>query len=75
MKRKHLFCRFEQMQVHSKIKINTAFSILSQLSSMCLFLLKFLEGQSGQKEHFLILINDFLILINDFFILINDLLF
>ena len=30
MKRKHLFCRFEQMQVHPKIKINTAFSILSQ---------------------------------------------
>ena len=33
-----------------------------------------MEGQSGQKEHFLILINDLLILINDFLILINDLL-
>ena len=31
-----------------------------------------MEGQSGQKEHFLILINDLLILIND--LLINDLL-
>ena len=33
-----------------------------------------MEGQCGQKEHFLILINDFLILINDFLILINDFL-
>ena len=33
-----------------------------------------MEGQSGQKEHFLILINDLLILINDLLILINDLL-
>ena len=32
------------------------------------------EGQSGQKEHFLILINDFLIVINDLLILMNDLL-
>ena len=30
-----------------------------------------MEGQSGQKEHFLILINDFSILINDFLISIN----
>ena len=30
-----------------------------------------MEGQSGQKEHFLILINDLLILINDLLILIN----
>ena len=29
-----------------------------------------MEGQSEQKEHFLILINDFLISINDFLILI-----
>ena len=28
-----------------------------------------MEGQSGQKEHFLILINDLLILINDLLIL------
>ena len=33
-----------------------------------------MEGQSGPKEHFLILINDLLILINDLLILINDLL-
>ena len=33
-----------------------------------------MEGQSGQKEHFLISINDLLILINDLLILINDLL-
>ena len=30
-----------------------------------------MEGQSGQKEYFLILINDLLIVINDFLILIN----
>ena len=30
-----------------------------------------MEGQSGQKEHFLILINDLLILINDLLILRN----
>ena len=30
-----------------------------------------MEGQSGQKEHFLILINDLLILINHLLILIN----
>ena len=34
----------------------------------------FMEGQRGQKEHFLILINYFLILIIDFLILINDFL-
>ena len=33
-----------------------------------------MEGQSGQKEHFLILINDLLILINDLLILRNHLL-
>ena len=33
-----------------------------------------MEGQSGQREHFLILINDLLILINDLLILIHDLL-
>ena len=33
-----------------------------------------MEGQSGQKEHLLILINDFLILIHHFVISINDLL-
>ena len=33
-----------------------------------------MEGQSGQKEHFLILINDLLILINHFLILINHFL-
>ena len=33
-----------------------------------------MEGQSGQKEPLLILINDFLILINDFLILINHFL-
>ena len=30
-----------------------------------------MEGQSGQKEYFLILINDLLIVINDFLVLIN----
>ena len=30
-----------------------------------------MEGQSGQKEHFLTLINDLFILINDLLILIN----
>ena len=35
---------------------------------------KYMDGQSGQKEHFLILINDLLILINDLLILVNDLL-
>ena len=33
-----------------------------------------MEGQSGQKEHFLILITDLLILITDLLILITDLL-
>ena len=33
-----------------------------------------MEGQSGQKEDFLILINDLLILINDLLILINFLI-
>ena len=33
-----------------------------------------MEGQSGQKEHFLMLINHLLILINDLLILIIDLL-
>ena len=33
-----------------------------------------MEGQGGQKEHLLILINDFLILINDLSISINDFL-
>ena len=33
-----------------------------------------MEGQSGQKEHLLILINDLLVLINDLLILINGLL-
>ena len=33
-----------------------------------------MEGKSGQKEHFLILINDLLILINDLLISINDFL-
>ena len=37
-------------------------------------MLSIMEGQSGQKEHLLILINDFLILIYDFLILINDFL-
>ena len=32
------------------------------------------KAKSGQKEHFLILINDFLILINGFLIFINDFL-
>ena len=32
-----------------------------------------MEGQSGQKEHLLILINDLLILINDLLILENAL--
>ena len=36
--------------------------------------LVFMEGKSGQKEHFLILINDLLILINHLLILINDFL-
>ena len=34
----------------------------------------FMEGQSGQKDHFLILINHVLILINHLLILINHLL-
>ena len=39
-------------------------------------LIPYMEGQSGQKEHFLVMINDFLILINvaHLFILINDFL-
>ena len=41
------------------------FSLMSQT---------YMEGQGGQKEHFLIIINDLLILINDLVILINDFL-
>ena len=33
-----------------------------------------MEGQSGQKEHFLISINDFLISINNFLTLINGMI-
>ena len=59
------------------------FPVFSPYSSMLVTSLLFccMEGQSEQKEHFLILINDLLIiinhlliLINDFLILINDLL-
>ena len=35
--------------------------------------ISYMEGQSGQKEHSLILINDLLILINHVLILINHL--
>ena len=34
-----------------------------------------MEGQSGQKGHLLILINDLLILINDLLILINGMIY
>ena len=35
----------------------------------------YMEGQSGQKGHLLILINDLLILINDLLILINGMIY
>ena len=41
---------------------------------LCTSILSSMEDQSGQKEHFLISINDFLISINDFLISINDFL-
>ena len=46
--------------------LNSGFCFLTIIGTM--------EGQSGQKEHFLILINDLLILENHLLILINDLI-
>ena len=52
--------------IRSRLLMLTQFDTIVMLLPM--------EGQSGQKEHFLILINDLLILINDSLILINVLL-
>ena len=60
--------------LRKKMTFNISFIFLSADSSEMPRRLGCMEGQSGQKEHFLILINDFLILINDLLISINDLL-
>ena len=62
-----------QIQIGHVIVITFTWYYRELLQKRCLKCFS-IEGQSGQKEHFLISIYDLLILINHLLILINDFL-
>ena len=66
-------CNLQKVKLYkiSRKKGILVFLVLQLQAAQHLRTLLSMEGQSGQKEHFLILINDFLILINDFLIITN----